>query len=477
MPKRLLVAIAGSFPVAVVAAVSLGLAIYVGDAVSTIFFWIVWGASTYYAVREVELRRVFGRTAVAYAVAAFTLPMTAAVFAFAAFREVESTMNEAEGLVEGFLGILFGAIILEIFLIIAIVAGVFGIVTGIIAIFVARSFLMREGAKTPELEEGDPPATMSLRSMLSDLRRSAAGVLRRARQGDRGTVLGLGIVALLLAVITGIAIYGLLVSEDTMEPTLTIAPTPVPVPPTPGLAAAATPTSTSVQPTSGPAAAPVLTAVRLTPTPVPLTPTSAPAAAPVLTPEPAATSEPEPTFTPRPTFTPTATPDPCLRYVTYGLREAMWESADALRCVVEAGADVNAVDDLGLPVLAWAILEDDSVEYVRILVEAGADTNARDDDGNPMLYRAIIQGDSAAPELVRILAEAGADVNARDDGGDPILYWAMLQDNAVELVRILVEAGADVNARDDDDRSMLYWAAIKDNLEVVQILVDAGATE
>ena len=58
-----------------------------------------------------------------------------------------------------------------------------------------------------------------------------------------------------------------------------------------------------------------------------------------------------------------------------------------------------------------------------------------------------------------------------------MLYWAILQDDSVEIVRILVEAGADVNAKDDDGRSMLYWATIGDNLEVTQILVDAGATE
>ena len=126
----------------------------------------------------------------------------------------------------------------------------------------------------------------------------------------------------------------------------------------------------------------------------------------------------------------------------HDLLQAMWESTEALRCVIEAGANVNA----------------------------------RDVNGYPMLFWAITDGDNAAG-LVRTLVEAGADVNVRDDRY-PMLFWAIIEgDNAVELVRTLVEAGADVNARDDNGRSMLYWAIIQDNLEVVQLLVDAGATE
>ena len=79
---------------------------------------------------------------------------------------------------------------------------------------------------------------------------------------------------------------------------------------------------------------------------------------------------------------------------------------------------------------------------------------------------------------MRCVIRFGADVNARDDNGRPMLFWAIIDNDApIELVRILLEAGADVNARDDNNRSMLYWAIIEDNLEVIQILVDAGATE
>ena len=144
---------------------------------------------------------------------------------------------------------------------------------------------------------------------------------------------------------------------------------------------------------------------------------------------------------------------------------------DALRTLVAAGADVNARDPDGNPVLSDAISEDP--EAVRILVAAGADVNARDSYGDPMLSGAIWRNDV---EAVRILIDAGADVNARDADGDPMLSGAIWRDH-VEVVRILIDAGADVNARNAFGDSLLEYARGRDKTEIAQLLVDAGATE
>ena len=264
MTKRVVVAIVGSFPVAVVAAVSLGLAINLGGAVSTLFFWMVWGASTYHAVRELEPNRVFGRTAVAYAVAAFTLPVTAAVFAVTAFGAFESSMSDAEGALEGFIGLIFGAALVEIFVIIAVIVGVFGVVTGVVAILLARSFLRRQDTEPQQSTESSTPAVGPLLSAPAALRRFATGGLRQVRLENKATVLGLGLVALFLAIIAGIAVYGILASTDTPEPPLTVAPTPnptrtsksaptVPAISTPNVATAAEPTpNRTPEPTNTP---------------------------------------------------------------------------------------------------------------------------------------------------------------------------------------------------------------------------------
>ena len=443
MPKRILVAILGSLPVAVVAAVSLGFVIYLGDAVSTVFFWIVWGGSTLYAVREIELKRIFGRTAIAYAVAAFSLPLTAAIFAVTAFGAVESSMSEAKGVLEGFIWIIFGAALLEIFLVIAAVAGVFGVVTGIVAVLLARRLL--KGQDT----EPRQPAGLSVRAAIRGL---PTGGLRQIRLDNKATVLGLGLVALCLAGIAGIAVYGILVSTDSSEPTLTVVPTLVPAISTPSPATAA---------------------------------------------EPTPTRNPEPTYTPLPKATPYPAGDADLNkairsgdveYVqaiinsgesvnvsdTDGdpfLHLAIWRNhIDVLRILVDAGADIDARDSDGNPMLREAVWRE-HIEIVSLLIEAGVDVNAKDAEGDPILYEAIWRGHT---EIVRLLVKAGTDVNAKDSDGNPMLYEAIWRNHA-EIAQILVNAGADADARDSDGDPLLYTAIWRNHTEAVRILVGEGA--
>ena len=110
---------------------------------------------------------------------------------------------------------------------------------------------------------------------------------------------------------------------------------------------------------------------------------------------------------------------------------------------------------------------------VRCLVAEGADVNAKDSDGNPLLRLAIWHQISS---IVGILVDAGADVDARDSDGYPLLDVAIRLAYS-ENVRILVEAGADVNARTADRYSLLTLAKLIGSAETIRILEDAGATE
>ena len=47
----------------------------------------------------------------------------------------------------------------------------------------------------------------------------------------------------------------------------------------------------------------------------------------------------------------------------------------------------------------------------------------------------------------------------------------------LEVVRLLVDAGADKDKADDDGRTPLWMASQNGHLEVVRVLVDAGAGE
>ena len=93
--------------------------------------------------------------------------------------------------------------------------------------------------------------------------------------------------------------------------------------------------------------------------------------------------------------------------------------------------------------LHYAVHEGDT-EALRMLLEAGADVNARDEWGHTPLYMAVNGKDVAA---TRMLLEAGADVNARYENntryenGHTLLYMAVDRgDDAA--TRMLLEAGA-----------------------------------
>ena len=109
-------------------------------------------------------------------------------------------------------------------------------------------------------------------------------------------------------------------------------------------------------------------------------------------------------------------------------------------------------------------------EALRMLLEAGADVNARDRRDRTPLHEAADRGNVAA---TRMLLEAGANVNARDEWGCTPLHKAAGGD--IATTRMLLEAGADVNARDRRDRTPLHEAADKGNVAATRMLLEAGA--
>ena len=90
------------------------------------------------------------------------------------------------------------------------------------------------------------------------------------------------------------------------------------------------------------------------------------------------------------------------------------------------------------------------------------------DEPTRLLHEAIEHNDSAG---VSNAIDQGADLHAlREDG------WHLLAcvDYAVVL-KMLLKAGADPNTSSEHSPP-LYWAAASNNLQITQILVDAGAT-
>jgi ankyrin repeat protein len=138
-------------------------------------------------------------------------------------------------------------------------------------------------------------------------------------------------------------------------------------------------------------------------------------------------------------------------------------SVEALRAILNAGADVNAQNDFGATPLMWAVTEP---EKVRLLVAAQADVNAKSKMGRTALYLAAANDGSSA--TVRYLLEHGAKVE-----GQGVVAAAAANDLA--SVRLLVEKGAPIDGRDNFGRTSLMIAAGNGNLKAIEFLLSKGA--
>jgi len=118
---------------------------------------------------------------------------------------------------------------------------------------------------------------------------------------------------------------------------------------------------------------------------------------------------------------------------------------DALRALLDSGADPALADDNGYTALHYAVLADDPAALA-VLLERGGDANQPNPrTGERLLEAALIAG---RPDQFRMLLRAGADPNATDRMGETALHRAALVDDAGAVLELL-EAAADPNARND----------------------------
>jgi hypothetical protein len=127
---------------------------------------------------------------------------------------------------------------------------------------------------------------------------------------------------------------------------------------------------------------------------------------------------------------------------------------EAMEVLFEAGASPTAPDKRGRTPLMAAV-QSGNPEAIRFLIDTGADVNARDQlQGTALLRAAGTFGDL---ESVQVLLSAGADVNVQDKNGMTPLMWAARWGDA-QRVEALVEAGARVTVRDNSGKTALDWA-------------------
>ena len=154
-----------------------------------------------------------------------------------------------------------------------------------------------------------------------------------------------------------------------------------------------------------------------------------------------------------------------------------------LRCLLDNGADVNAIDKkTGYSALMVAGLADQA-EAARLLIEKGANINAvsTNEEGVTALMLAMMRGRlmrSATQEIDngtgRLLIEKGADVNIADKDCNTALMFAVKTGRA-NIVQMLIKKGADVNIANKNGLTALRLAQAGKDPDIEKMLRKAGA--
>ncbi len=146
---------------------------------------------------------------------------------------------------------------------------------------------------------------------------------------------------------------------------------------------------------------------------------------------------------------------------------------DVISCLIEHGADVNAVSTPPPPL----------AKEVAAMKQAGLDTSLLDQAnetpaGQSALALAV---EHASLEEIQLLVSSGADVTWVDDKGYSVLLKALYSnitasaDERRAILEFLIAAGAPLDCVSDYGESVLTVAAGSPDLELVKFFLDRGA--
>ena len=148
--------------------------------------------------------------------------------------------------------------------------------------------------------------------------------------------------------------------------------------------------------------------------------------------------------------------------------------AGIIMALVEAGCNVNHVDDFGMRALDYAIKLGGRYEVINVLLGAGANVDHAMPDTYTYLMSAVSNNDS---RLVQLLLDHKADPNQGLHFKHTPLTLAVRAGKWTEIVCALLAAGADVNKPGKYGRTPLFYAVANNypEMQLLTQLLERGA--
>jgi ankyrin repeat protein len=178
------------------------------------------------------------------------------------------------------------------------------------------------------------------------------------------------------------------------------------------------------------------------------------------------------------------------------------KSKEKVLTILNAGADVNAVDTNSRTPLFWAVLKEQE-DIVELLLRKGANIDATDRENITPLMVAVATENSNTVDLllkshpninmqnnreqtalhaavaignlgiVERLIKAGADITICQHGGTPLHIAA--QYHNTKVLEYLIQVGTFVNVRDRNGQTPLMVAAFSGDNKTLDLLIKSGA--